>query len=136
MTFTDISISIKITEIFKKYIFYLFTFGYVGSLLLYRLFSLVVANRGYSVGAKWGVRASHCRVFFCCGAWALGCVGSVVALLALQHRLSSCGAWALLLQSVWRFPGPGSEPTSLHWQVGSLPLSPPGKPQSFDFDLL
>ena len=38
MTFTDISISIKITEILKKYIFYLFTFGYVGSLLLYRLF--------------------------------------------------------------------------------------------------
>ena len=29
-----------------------------------------------------------------------------------------------------KLPNPGTEPTSLtsHWQVGSLPLAPPGKP--------
>ena len=26
-------------------------------------------------------------------------------------------------------PDPGDEPASLHWQAGSLPLVPPGKPQ-------
>ena len=91
MTFTDISISIKITEILKIYIFYLFTFGCVGSLLLYRPFSLVVANRGSSIGTKWGVWASHRSVVFCCGVWALGCAG-LVATSGAERRLSSCGA--------------------------------------------
>ena len=61
-----------------------------------RRLSLVVAT--FCCGA-W---ASHCGGFSCCGAWALGSWASVVAacglsscdLQALEHRLSSCGAWA------------------------------------------
>ena len=33
----------------------------------------------------------------------------------------------VLLQGI--FPAQGSNPHLLHWQVGSLPLAPPGKPQ-------
>ena len=31
---------------------------------------------------------------------------------ALERRLSSCGAWALLLRGTWDLPGPGLEPVS------------------------
>ena len=49
-----------------------------------------------------GVRASHCGVFCCCRARALGARASVVVVhglsscgsRALEHRFSSCGAWA------------------------------------------
>ena len=49
-----------------------------------------------------GARASHCGVFSCCGAWALGTRASVVVahglsncvLRALERRLSSCGSRA------------------------------------------
>ena len=52
-----------------------------------------------------GAWASQCGGFSCCGAWALGMRASVVASgrlsscgsQDLEHRLSSCGAWALLL---------------------------------------
>ena len=48
------------------------------------------------------VRASHCGGLTCCGAWALGAQASVVVARglssygsrALEHRLSSCCAWA------------------------------------------
>ena len=47
-------------------------------------------------------QASHCSVFFCCGAWALSVRASVVVARglsscgsrALEHRPSSCGARA------------------------------------------
>ena len=35
--------------------------------------------------------------------------------------------WHALLQGV--FPTQGLNPLLLHWQVGTLPLAPPGKPQ-------
>ena len=54
----------------------------------------------------------------CCGARALG--HAVVAC-----RLSSCGAWALLLRSMWDLPGPENEPMSPSW----LTTEPPGKPR-------
>ena len=49
-----------------------------------------------------GARASHCGGFSCCGAWALGMLATVVRVRglsscgsqALEHKLSSCGAWA------------------------------------------
>ena len=49
-----------------------------------------------------GARASHCGGFSCCGAQALGTQASVVVAhglssgssQALEHRFSSCGAWA------------------------------------------
>ena len=41
---------------------------------------------------------------------------------ALEHRLSSCGAWTELLHGMWNLPGPGIEPVSLYWQADSYPL--------------
>ena len=74
------------------------------------------------VGAtlRCGAQASHCGDFSCCGARALGVWASVV----VAHRLSSCGSWALerklsscgaraqLLCSMWDFPKLGLEPMS------------------------
>ena len=45
--------------------------------------------------------------------------------LALEHRLSSCGAWAQLLCGMWDLPRSGIE---IHWQADSLPLSCQGSP--------
>ena len=55
-----------------------------------------------ALGLPCGARASHCGGFSCCGARALGTWASAVAarglsscgMRALEHRLSSCGAWA------------------------------------------
>ena len=46
---------------------------------------------------------------------------------ALECRLSSCGAWALLLCSMWDLPGPGLEPMSPALAGGFLTTAPPGK---------
>ena len=46
----------------------------------------------------------------------------------LQARILECVA----MPSSGDLPDPGIEPTSLcllHWQAGSLPLAPPGKPE-------
>ena len=51
---------------------------------------------------------------------------------ALEHRLSSCGAWASLLHGMWDLPGPGLEPMSPALAGGFLSTVPPGKPQSED----
>ena len=53
-------------------------------------------------GLCCGAWASHCSGFSCCGAQALAMQASVVVanglsscgVRALEHRLSSCGAWA------------------------------------------
>ena len=50
-----------------------------------------------------------------CGAWALEC------------RLSSGGARALLLHGMWDLPGPGMEPTSPALAGRFLTTVPPGK---------
>ena len=42
--------------------------------------------------------------------------------------LNCLGAWGILLDQ-------GSNPRPLHWQAGSLPLMPPGKPQLTDSSL-
>ena len=62
---------------------------------------------------------AYCSGFSCCGARALGHMGSVVVVHGLSCS-SPCGI----------FPDPGSNPCLLHWQVGSLliPLSHPGSP--------
>ena len=62
-------------------------------------FSLV-AVRGATLCCD--AQASSCGGFSCCGAWVLGAQASVVVVrglrscgsLALERRLSSCGAWA------------------------------------------
>ena len=45
----------------------------------------------------------------------------------LECRLSSCGAWALLLHGMWDLPGPGLKPMSPALAGGFLTTAPPGK---------
>ena len=80
--------------------FYLFTYLAVLGLRCYMDFPLVTV--------RW---LSHC--------------GSQV----LEHRLSSCGAWAPLLRSMSDLPGSGIKPMSPARQVDSLPLSHQESPQ-------
>ena len=58
--------------------------------------------------------------------WAIACQAS------LSMRFSKQEYWSgLPCPSLGDLPDPGIKPTSLclpHWQVGSLPLAPPGKP--------
>ena len=58
-----------------------------------------------------------------CGLWALEC------------RLSSCGARALLLCGIWDLPGPGLDPISPALAGGFLTTGPPGKPYMTVFEL-
>ena len=100
-----------------------FFFGCVGSSLLHVCSSLVVV-RGLLIAV-----ASHCR------AQAPGAQTSVVVAhglsscssWALQHRLSSCGARASLLHSMWDLPGLGLKPMSPALAGGFLTTAPPGK---------
>ena len=48
---------------------------------------------------------------------------------ALQLRLSSCGARALVLHGMWDLPRPGLEPESPALAGGFLTSVPPGKPK-------
>ena len=59
----------------------------------------------------------HCCTGFCLvaasGGYSLVAVHRLpieVASLVAEHRLGSCGTWALLLQSMWDLPGSGLEP--------------------------
>ena len=72
------------------------------------------------LGLHQGMWASHCSDFSC-GAQVLGARASVAAV----RRLSSCGAWALLLQSMWDLPGPGMEPVSSALAGRFLTTGPP-----------
>ena len=68
-----------------------------------------------------GAQAFHCDDFLCCRTWALGTRASVVSACRLsscgsrarEHLLSSWGAEAYLLCSMWNPPGAGIEPMSL-----------------------
>ena len=119
--------------IFKIYLFNLFIFGCVGSLLLHVGF-LQLRRAGATL--RCGVWASHCGGFSCCEARALGAQASVVVahgfsscgLWALERKLSSCGAWAQVLRSMQDLPGPGLEPMSPALAGGFLTTVPPGKP--------
>ena len=55
---------------------------------------------------------------------------------ALERRLSSCGAWAQLLCSMWDLPGPGLEPVFPALADGFLTAAPPGKSQDLFFFLI
>ena len=88
-----------------------------------------------------GGRASHCGGFSCCEARALGARASVVVAgglsscgsPGLELRLSSCGAWALLLHGMWDLPGPGIEPMSPALAGGFSTTAPSGNPSSKHF---
>ena len=76
----------------------------------------------------------------CCGARAPSVRASVVVARglssgswALEHRLSSCGAWAQLLHDMWDLPRPGLEPVSPALAGGFLTTVPQGKPHVIIF---
>ena len=55
---------------------------------------------------------------------------------ALECRLSSCGAWALLLHGMWDLPGPGLEPVSPTLAGRLSTTAPPGKSLYLSIDQL
>ena len=94
--------------------------------------SVVAVSGGYSLLQCAGFSL---RWLLCCGAHALGAQASVVAAhwfsscgsQAVECRLSSCGAWALLLRGMWDLLGPGLEPVSPALAGGFLTTALPGK---------
>ena len=108
---------------FKKMI-QLFIFVCAGSLLLHGLFSSC-GKQGHS--SLWCTGFS----FSCCKACILGHLGfSRCSSQALEHRLSSCGKWALLLRSMWDLPRLGIEPVSPALASNFLPRSHQGSPMT------
>ena len=99
--------------------FFNFFLDALGLPLLHRLFS----TQRVWVPLRCSVLASHCSGFFCCGAWALGCVGSVAV---------ACGPCCPMACGI--FPDHGSNPRSLHWQADSHPLCHQESPQSRIFN--
>ena len=99
--------------------------------------SLVVASGGYSSLQCAGFSLRWLLLLQSTGSRRLGSVvvASVVVarglsscgFWALECRLSSCGARAYLLRSMWDLPGPGLEPVSLALAGGFLTSVPPGK---------
>ena len=69
-------------------------------------------------------RALRCMGFRSCSTHGLSGCGS----LALEHRLSSWGTWALLLQGTWDIPRPGIESVSPALAGGFLTTGSLGKP--------
>ena len=87
-------------------------FGCIGSLLLHAGFLQL-----------WGVGASHCGGFSCCGVQALGMRAPVV----VARGLSSCDTRAQVLRGMWDLPRPGLEHVSLALAGRFLATAPPGK---------
>ena len=95
----------------------------------------------FSSCGEWGLLsscsawASHCSGFSCCRAQALGWAGfSSCGYQALEHRLSSCGAWFPC--SMWDLPGARIEPTSPELAGGFLTTGPPEKFLKLGFDIV
>ena len=78
-----------------------------------------------NVAIRWGVGASPHSGFSGSGAQAVQSLGSW----ALEHRLSSCGAPAYLLQGMWDLFGSRIKPVSPELAGGFFTTEPPGKPQ-------
>ena len=99
----------------------MFIFGCTRSSLLCADFSLVEVSGGYP---SCGVLSSHCGGFSCCGAQALGHVGSVVMVPRLWDTGSVVVAYGLSCSAACGiFLDEGSNPHLLRWQVDSLSLS-------------
>ena len=115
---------------FFFFLIYLFTFGCIGSLLLWGL-SWVVARGGCSSSRCTGF--SLCW-FSCFWTQALHVQASVV----VAHGLSACGSWVLerslssydawtqVPHSIWNPPWPKTEPVSPALAGGFLNTRPPG----------
>ena len=75
------------------------------------------------------VWVSHCGGFFCCGVRALGPTGFTGCSVWLQSTGSVAVLQGLSCPSASGvFPGQGSNPRLLQWQMDSLPLSHQGSP--------
>ena len=94
----------------KKLFIYLFIFWLHWVFVAVHGLSLVAVIRGYS-----SMRCVGFSLWWLLLLWSMGSrhVGfSSCGSRALEHRLSSCGAWAYLLCSMWDPPGPGLKPVS------------------------
>ena len=122
---------------FKKNILFIIIFFWLRWVFVaVRRFSLVAASGGYSslwctcFSLQWLLllrsTGSRRTGFSSCGAGLSSC-GSW----ALERRLSSCGARAQLLRSMWDLPGLGLEHVSPALVGGFLTTAPPGKPYGF-----
>ena len=117
---------------FKKFI-YSFIYGCAGSSLLHRPFSrcskrgllsscrvwaLVTVAPPAAEHGLWGARASAvtARRLSSCSSQ------------ALEHRLSGCGSWALLLRGMSNLPRSGTEPMSPALAGRFFTTESPGKP--------
>ena len=94
-----------------------------------------VASRGYSSLWCTGFSLQWLLLLWSTGARHGGASTAVARGLsscgsqALESRLSSCGAWALLLCGMWDLPGPGLEPVSPALAGGFSTTAPPGESQ-------
>ena len=86
---------------------------------------LVAESGGYSSLRYTGFSLRWLLLLRSTGSRRMGLSGC--GLRALEHRLSSCGARALLLRGMWDLPGPGMEPVSPALAGGFLTTAPPGK---------
>ena len=131
----------------KIYPFILFYYYYYFFFFL-AVLGLRCCARAFSSCGERGLlccsaRASNCSGFSCCRAQALGTQASVVVARGPcscgsrgpEHRLSSCGAWAQFLRSMWDLPGPGLKPMSPALAGGFLTTAPPGKSLPFHFKI-
>ena len=136
------SIFLKFKLLYKCKAFFLYFFFFFGFIYLFiylwlswvfiaaRRLSLVAASRGYSLlrcmgfSSRWLLllrnMGSRRASFSSCGSR------------PLERRLSSCGARAQLLRSMWDLPGPGIEPVSPALAGGLPTTAPPGKPLYFN----
>ena len=113
-------------------LFILLFFGCVGSSLLHAGFSLVAASGGYSSLQCTGFSLQWLLLLQNTGSRSTGF--SSCGSQALERRLSSCGAWAQLLRSMWDLPAPGLEAVSPALAGGFLTTAPPGKPRPWTFN--
>ena len=93
--------------------------------------SLVVVSGGYSSFQCTGFSLWWLLLLWSTGSRRVGF--SRCGSRALERRLSSCGARALLLRSMWDLPGTGLEPVSPALAGGFLTTVPPGKSLHFCF---
>ena len=107
------------------FLFVLFIFGCFGSSLLGAGFSLVVASSGYSLLWCTGFSLQRLLLSRSTGSRRVGF--SSCGSRAIERRLSSCGARAQLLHSMWDLPRPGIEPVSPALAGGFLTTEPLGK---------
>ena len=122
-------------KIFSQFVAYLFFLNFIylfiyllaalGLRCCVRAFSLVAVSRGYSSLWCMGFSLWWLLLLWSTGSRRAGF--SSCGLQALERRLSSCGAQAQLLCSMWDLPGPGIKPMSPALAGGFPTTAPPRK---------